>query len=61
MSAIGPHLLLSLIVAYPVFVIFKRVGMHQGLTFLVFIPVVGLLIVGLILSYRDWQGDDYGA
>lgn len=61
MSVIAPHLLLSLLMAYPVFVIFKRIGMNPMLTLFVFIPLFGLLVVGLIVSYRDWLsgGDDH--
>lgn len=62
MSVIAPHLLLSLLMAFPVYLIFKRVGMNPMLTLFVFIPLFGLLVVGLIVSYRDWLsgGDNHG-
>ena len=55
MVVIVPGLIFSLLVLYPVFIVFQRAGLNTSLAYLVMIPFVGWLIVTIILGSSDWN------
>ena len=46
--------LVSLASLHPLWRIFRRAGLSPWPTFLVFVPVFGLPIVGSVLAFRRW-------
>jgi len=45
---------IGLVILYPMGRIFRRTGMYPALALLVFIPMVGPLIAGVILAFSRW-------
>lgn len=58
MVAVVPSFIISLILLYPVYIIFRRAGLNTRLAYLVLIPFVGWLIVTVILGGSDWKLSD---
>jgi len=48
------HLVIALVVIFPCWKIFQRVGLNPALTLFIFVPVVGWWIAGAILAYSKW-------
>lgn len=46
------------VVIYPLWRIFKRAGLTPGFSFLVFVPFIGYLIVGLALALNRWPATE---
>ncbi|VAW82502.1 hypothetical protein MNBD_GAMMA13-214 [hydrothermal vent metagenome] len=45
---------LGIILVIPVWVIYKKSGLHPALSLFLFVPIIGLLIVYLILALSEW-------
>lgn len=53
-------LLLSAVLAFPIHRIMKRAGLNPALSFIVFVPVVGYLLVLGILAFSNWPNEPEG-
>ncbi len=49
------HVVFCVLCIFPVISICRRAGVNQWVSFLLFIPVVGFLLCGLVLSYANWD------
>jgi len=52
--ALGYHLVAALIVIYPSWKIFERVGLNPALSLFIFLPGLGWWIAGAILAFSKW-------
>jgi hypothetical protein len=48
------HVIMTLVVIYPCWKIFQRVGLNPALSLLLFIPALGWWIAGAILAFSEW-------
>lgn len=46
--------LIGMILIVPVWKIYKKAGLNPALSFILFIPLIGMFIVYVILSFSDW-------
>jgi hypothetical protein len=48
------HLVVALLVIFPCWKIFRRVGLNPALTLFIFVPGLGWWIAGAILAFSNW-------
>lgn len=59
----GHHLIFNLLIAallviYPCWRIFRRVGLNPAFSLFIFVPALGWWIAGLLLAYSTWPAFD---
>ncbi len=47
-------ILIGMILIVPVRKIYKKAGLNPALSFILFVPLIGMFIVYVILSFSDW-------
>lgn len=52
------HLLAALIVIFPCWKIFQRVGLNPAFSLFIFVPGLGWWIAGAILAFSEWPAVD---
>jgi hypothetical protein len=52
------HFVVALVIIYPCWKIFQRVGLSPALSLLIFIPALGWWIVGAVLAFSRWPAFD---
>lgn len=57
MGALINSVIISLVLLYPAWRIFKRAGIHPGLAFTVLVPMAGPLIATFILAFTRWPNE----
>jgi hypothetical protein len=48
------HLFAALVLIFPCWKIFQRVGLNPALSLLIFVPGIGWWIAGAILAFSNW-------
>jgi len=52
------HVIVALLVIFPCWKIYQRVGLNPALSLLIFIPALGWWIAGAILAFSRWPAVD---
>ena len=52
------HVVATLLVIFPCWKIFQRVGLNPALSLFIFLPVLGWWIAGAILAFSKWPTVD---
>jgi hypothetical protein len=52
------HFVVALVIIYPCWKIFQRVGLSPALSLLIFIPALGWWIAGAVLAFSRWPAFD---
>ena len=54
MEYVIKYQLIGLLIIIPLYKIFKKAGFNPALSFNIFIPYIGFVIIGLILAFSQW-------
>jgi hypothetical protein len=52
------HAIATLLVIFPCWKIFQRVGLNPALSLFIFVPALGWWIAGAILAFSNWPAVD---
>lgn len=51
------YYLMCLLIIFPLYKIFQKAGLDKRLSFLIFIPFIGILVSSGILAASEWKLD----